>query len=69
MTLGGFILWLLFGCLMLWLGARGGFLLWLSRMIDYARAAVACAQSCWKGYKIEWARQWPEALRWARTNR
>lgn len=69
MTISVAFAWLGFGVLMAWLGARGGALLWLSRAIDYTRAAVECARVCWDAVGIEWRSQWPEALHWARRNR
>lgn len=69
MTLGSTLAWIVAALVLMVIGARGGLLLILSRGIDYARAALCCAEICWRSARREWAASWQESLRWARLSR
>lgn len=69
MTIGYALLWIVGMLALTIVGSKGGLLLLLSRAIDNLRAAIRCAELSASAARWEWARQWSECVRWARTSR
>jgi hypothetical protein len=69
MTLASILGWFIFAGALMVVGAKGGFLLLLSRGIDNTRAAIRCAGLSCEAARGEWVRNWESCQGWARRER